>query len=382
MAPKLAYLCSDPGVSLHGKKGAAVHFRQMAGALRRQGFGLDVFLGREDKEPRSERNLTVIEAPRSAGVDGELELIAASTRMNAALQRRGPHLGIYERFSLFGIAGLAYSRAVGIPHIVEINAPLWEEASRFRNLSLDDVALGLARIVLVNATRVIAVTPALGEILVREGIPGDKVEVRANGVDANLFTSCERASKPERFGDRKVMLFIGSLKPWHGIEFLCDAFLECADQLNLGLWIVGDGPLRETVNGFAERDPQRIVWQGHVDHEQIPDILLAADMVVAPYPEDAPVYFSPLKLVEAQAAGRPILASDHPAVRSALYSGSIVELYAPGDSRAFAKSAQRLLSSERKARAVKVPTWDDHARRIREILEDTKPEAQPISRPT
>ena len=44
--------------------------------------------------------------------------------------------------------------------------------------------------------------------------------------DENLFSGGERAAVPSCFSGRPVLVFIGSLKPWHGIEFLLDKLKE------------------------------------------------------------------------------------------------------------------------------------------------------------
>ena len=128
--PRIAYLCSDPGIALNGKKGASVHLRLLAEAMQRTGLDLDIFLARKDPGPQPSSKVTVVAPERAQGVERELELISNATAMHVAMDGSGPHAAIYERFSLFGIAGLAYARSTGIPHILEVNAPLWEEARR------------------------------------------------------------------------------------------------------------------------------------------------------------------------------------------------------------------------------------------------------------
>ena len=370
---RIAYLCSDPGISLHGSKGASVHLRLLAAALVRAGLSLDLFMARGDadahescgKHPLRAR---VIEARRAKGPGRELELIAASTAMHAALAAKGPHAAVYERLSLFGMAGLAYAKCLGVPYILEVNAPLWQEAERYRSLFFAQTARSLARDALLGAERILVVSSALAEIVRKEGVPAGKIEVIGNGVDVESFAAAAPAPRPAELDGKNLLVFVGSLKAWHGIDFLLEAFAACQREQNLGLWVIGEGPLGAKVAAAAERHPDRIVFAGPVPHEKIPGILKAADIALAPYPSDAPGYFSPLKIVEAQAAGCRLLASRHRSVTESLRSDAVVEMFAPGDCNDFADALRRLLDRPKPSVTTAMPSWDGHARRIVQIL--------------
>jgi len=371
--PRIAYLCSDPGISLHGNKGASVHVRLLAEALERAGLRLDLFMGRADHDGQQSGGQAglrarVVEPRRGKGPGRELELLAASTAMHAALAAQGPHAAVYERLSLFGIAGLAHAKCLKIPYILEVNAPLWEEAERYRSLFFTETAHALARDAILGAERIMVVSNALAEIICREGVEEERIEVIGNGVDTDSFHAATPAPRPAQFDGKNLLVFVGSLKPWHGIEFLLKAFESCQQALNLGLWVIGDGPLRDKVAAAAARHPERIVYEGPVQHQAIPGILKAADVALAPYPSDAPNYFSPLKVVEAQAAGCRLLASRHRSVTESLRSDAVVEMFAPGNRKDFASALLRLLARQKPIEVTGMPSWDDHAQRIIEIL--------------
>lgn len=347
---RLAYLCSDPGIAADGHKGASVHFRELARALRVQRVdgrevALSPFMARGG--PDAARGLPGLRVVGSAGGDGverELRTFAASAAMLDALLESAPHDAVYERLALFGMAGLAYAKPRGLPHVVEVNAPLWEEAARYRSLGLPGTARAAALEVLHNASLVFVVSQALAAQLAALGIDRDKLHVMGNGVRLDAFDGAVPAPRPAPLRGKPVLLFVGSLKPWHGLEFLLEAFAACRTRRELGLWIVGDGPLRETVRAAAARFPGDVVVQGAVPHEDVPGILTAADVVVAPYGADAPEYFSPLKVVEAIAARRPLLASRTPSVIEACGDAPGVALHEPGDVLGFARALDALLS--------------------------------------
>jgi glycosyltransferase involved in cell wall biosynthesis len=313
---------------------------------------------------------------RGKGLDGEVHWLAASGAMLESLESAGPFDAVYERFSLFAPAGMAYARSHGIPHILEVNAPLWVEAEKYRSLELRETARSLARETLRGAHRVLTVSPALKEIVLAEGVPSEHVQVFPNGV-AESFFSAEPAPKPAALEGAPVLLFCGSLKPWHGVSFLLVAFRKLVERRPIGLWIVGDGPLRDEIEEAQDNYPGNVHWEGAVDHERLPGILKAADMAVAPYPSSAPDYFCPLKVIEALAAGCPILASDSAMMRSWVGDPPRAGLFPADSVDGFVSAAESLLDDEElrtvlSGEGVKIAlecyTWRHRVEELWEIL--------------
>lgn len=346
MKRRVAYVCADPGIAPDGSKGASVHFRAMSAALARAGVDLDVFVVRDGAvdgfAPHRARCVT---GPRASGLAGELLQLAHAEALLEALQAAGPHTAVYERLSLFGLAGMAHAQKLGVPFVVEVNAPLWREAAAFRGLSLPNAARGVCLDVLQAADRVLAVSRALARELVGNGVSEARIEVLGNGADLATFRAAQPATKPAALRGRPTLLFVGSLKPWHGIEFLLRGFAALRAQRPCGLWIVGDGPESAAIAVAQRAFPGDIVHEGAVDHERIPAVLQAADVVTAPYTTAAPDYFSPLKIVEALAAGRPLLASRVPCVLETLAGHEPLGLFAADDVADFVVKATRVLDA-------------------------------------
>ncbi|MBL8749750.1 MAG: glycosyltransferase [Planctomycetes bacterium] len=346
MSGRVAYVSADPGIAPDGTKGASVHFRAMAGALARIGVDLDVFLVRQgDVSAFAPHRARTVPGPRASGLAGELLQLAHAETLLEALRAAGPHAAVYERLSLFGLGAMAHALALGVPFVVEVNAPLWREAAAFRDLALPNAARGVCLDVLRAADRVFAVSRVLADELVREGVAGTRIEVLGNGADVATFRGARAAQKPPALRGRPTLLFTGSLKPWHGIEFLLRAFAALRAQRPCGLWIVGDGPESSAIGVARRAFPGDVVHDGAVPHDRIPEILQAADVVVAPYSATAPDYFSPLKVVEALAAGRPLLASRVPCVVETLAGHSPMGLFAPDDVADFVTTAIGVLDA-------------------------------------
>lgn len=379
---RLAYLCSDPGIPIDGSKGASVHFRAMAQALATIGVTVDGFVARGAADAVAGVEFQIVPPPPGSDTAREAGLVAGALDMLQAMDARAPHDAVYERLSLFGMAGLAHARRHRLPFLVEVNAPLWEEAARFRTLHLPRAAHALALDVLEGADRVLVVSAEIGRQLVAEGIDGRKLVVQPNGVDAELFASAAPAARPAKFGARPVLAFVGSLKPWHGIEFLLAAHAACREDLGFCLWIVGDGPLREQVEAAARRYPDEIVSEGAVPHARVPAVLQAADAVVAPYPADAPAYFCPLKVVEALALGCPLVASRVPCVLDLVRGRPGVELFAAGEVAEFAAAVRRALAHPRvpDPAHLQAQAWTARARVVVDLVDACRAKSAGVGR--
>jgi glycosyltransferase involved in cell wall biosynthesis len=81
----------------------------------------------------------------------------------------------------------------------------------------------------------------------------------------------------------------------------------------------------------AEGVAERVRFLGQLDHADIPALLAAGDVALAPYPAILDFSFSPLKLYEYLAAGVPIVASDVGQIREVLGAGNYGTLVTPGD---------------------------------------------------
>jgi glycosyltransferase involved in cell wall biosynthesis len=209
---------------------------------------------------------------------------------------------LYERMALHTEAGSVAARTLGIPHLVELNAPLVDEASTYRGLKHRAEAEELEGHVLAAADLVLAVTRPLADHARRCG--ATRVEVAPNAVAWDRFAAFERV---EQDGSEVVAVFAGTLRTWHGIDVIAEAWSWLgADAPHLR--VIGDGPGREQLESVGAE----VI--GTVAHDTVPTLLAATDIGLAPYTREGPRYFSPIKLFEYLAAGLAVVAGDLPGV--------------------------------------------------------------------
>ena len=369
---RLLYLSCDPGIPVLGHKGASVHVRELATALSR--LGVDLAIASTRTEPAGDSldaPIPLLPLPSLSLDASEPELLAALEAQQAAVSETALSFaadGIYERYSLFGGAGVKAAAALGIPHVLEVNAPLREEARRFRTLPHPELAAEIERAVFRGTSRILVVSPALRRWLEQEGVEPGRIAVTPNAVAPERF-----GSRPARADDEFVLGFCGSLKEWHGIEILLEACsIAFSEEPSLRLEVVGSGPLGHVLDA-ATLPAGRLRRLGALRHAAAIDRLQHWDAGLAPYLALENFYFSPLKVVEYMAAGLCPVTSDLGELPTLLDHGKRGVLVPAGDAErlaealvGLARDRERAAELGRRARTfvLEEHTWQGNAQRV------------------
>ncbi|WP_239618253.1 glycosyltransferase family 4 protein [Cohnella mopanensis] len=139
-------------------------------------------------------------------------------------------------------------------------------------------------------------------------VPGDKLQVIHYGYDIESFMKKTKLkSKAVRPPNKKVILYAGRLVELKGIQYLLDALKLLKDKRKDWVcWIVGDGKLmtelrlQSKVQGLTNE----VVFMGRRD--DVPALLSQTDIFVLPSLHDN----QPMSIIEAQLAGKAIIASE------------------------------------------------------------------------
>lgn len=381
---RIAYVSTDLGVPVFGTKGASIHVRELCRALVSLGHEVEILTTRAGGPEAAGFDVPVREIALEAGSAASRESRALSAA--AALRRRGPALlrdfgpdVIYERYSLFGTAGATLAREFDVPLLLEVNAPLTDEQAAHRELAQGSTAKRLERDVLRSADRLIVVSPWLERWAIGLGVDAARVTVLPNGVDPERFEVVEAERDAVRarleLGERPVVGFLGTLKPWHDVATLVQAIGRLRDE-RPWLLLIGEGPERASLEELARRERVDAVFTGAVPHELVPAYLAALDVAVAPYAREDGFYFSPLKLVEYLAAARPVVAADVGEIDHCVRPGQTGFLYPPGDAAALADAIRELLADPAQAASLgeagrehvrEEHTWEESAHTVIEL---------------
>ncbi|HUR82778.1 MAG TPA: glycosyltransferase family 4 protein [Thermoanaerobaculia bacterium] len=232
------------------------------------------------------------------------------------------------------------SRETGVPSITSLHATPAAtkalESSAIRRFAID-AKDRLMRFVLNRwASRVIVVSAALG----RAYADLKNVRVVHNGIDVSRFArdrSSTRARLDKEFGvspGAKIAVAVSVLRARKGIEVLLEAAARVPDTTFL---IIGDGPMRAEWESLARTDNVR--WAGH--RTDVEELLAGCDVFVHPSLEDA----FPTVLLEAMAAGLPVVASNVGGIPEIVVDGVTGILVPPGQPDAIAAALHRTTPS-------------------------------------
>ena len=181
------------------------------------------------------------------------------------------------------------------------------------------------------------------------------VTVIPNGVDCERFNPEVDSSVVRRQleTDRKfVVLFVAALTKWHrykGLEILLQAMkIICESEMRMMLVVVGDGELKPEFESLAHKlnlDKQ-VVFVGDISDEMLPSYYGACDVLVLPS-KDMSEGFG-LTLLEANATGKPCIASDIGGIPGVIENNHNGILVPPNDPNALAQAIISLAKDSEK----------------------------------
>jgi phosphatidyl-myo-inositol alpha-mannosyltransferase len=166
---------------------------------------------------------------------------------------------------------------------------------------------------------------------------GGTYELVFNAVEPDEFTTGEPWPT-----DGPTVLFLGRHEPRKGLGVLLEAFAGLPSDVRL--WVVGEGP--ETEQLRAQHTDDRIEWLGRISDEEKVARLQGADVFCAPslHGESFGIV-----LLEAMAAGTPVVASAIDGYSKVARDGLDGLLVAPGDATALCQALLAVLGNSQRA---------------------------------
>ena len=184
---------------------------------------------------------------------------------------------------------------------------------------------------LARYDRVIVFSSLQAELLQRLGVSASRLAVIPNGVDTDLWQPAQAAISPElaelrqRFDGRRVFLYMGRVATEKNVEALLKAW-RLVRPAGCVLVLVGDGPLRTTLQQAGGEEPD-VVWWGYeprlsmrVALQQLAEVFLLPSLVEG----------LSLALLEAMAAGSACVATDAGADGEVLEGGAGIVISTQG----------------------------------------------------
>ncbi|RLG31401.1 glycosyltransferase family 1 protein [Methanosarcinales archaeon] len=231
-----------------------------------------------------------------------------------------------------------------------------------------------------KANGVIAVTPKIKDLLIKRGIDENKITVVPNGANVELFRPMDDplAINDLRYQcnireDAPLVMFVGNLAYWQGVEYLIHSSpLVLKTISNTMFLIVGDGEVKDELMALAEKIgvSDKFIFVGNVPYKKVPLYINMADVCIVTK-KILGFGYSPLKLYEYMACGKPIVATNTEGFE-VLEQSNAGLLVNPENSQELANAIIKLLRNDqlreqmgangRKA-AVAGYSWDNSAKK-------------------
>jgi len=258
------------------------------------------------------------------------------------------------------IAPLSYRRVRSVlvsfrPDVVHVHEPLTPSASMFATLVatapvvatvhayLDrsiamELAAPILRRIWRRVTVGVAVSGAAASFL-RRVLPGAALEIVPNGVDVGAFAE---ADQRDDLPPGRRILWVNRLDAQKGFPVALAAFSKVlAEVPDAILVVVGEGKDREALALLTESARARVEMRGAVPNEQVPSYLASCEVFVSPAVGQESFGIA---LVEAMAAGLPVVATDIAGYREVVSDGVEGLLVPPRDPEALAAGLVRVLT--------------------------------------
>ena len=212
---------------------------------------------------------------------------------------------------------------------------------------------------------------------------GTKVRLIPSGVDTSLFRPRDKNQLRARLGfasDSFIMLCVGSVIARKGFDVAIESLtLASGSARRAVLLVVGEGPERSRLEHLAEQlgVAERVRFVGERSVVEVADFMAASDAFVLPSRYEG----RPNVLLEAQASGLAVVASDIPGCSDLIEHGETGMLTPAADAAAMADALTLLANdaalraklgeSSRRAIHDRGYTWDACARAYLDFYEDT-----------
>lgn len=283
------------------------------------------------------------------------------------LRARGHDLVVASVFPYFPVLSAGLSRAgTGAPLVTtwhEVWRDYWDEYLGV----LGSCGKFVERVTARVPQHPIAVSEITADRLARIGQPADSIEVVPNGIDSEKIRTAPLPPDEERYD----VLFAGRLVPDKNVSTLLDAFDTVADDRNVTLGVIGDGPELERLERQRRSlsRPNRVDLLGFLDdYEDVLGHMRAARVFASPSTREG---FG-IVFAEAMAADCTVVAADHPQSAADEVIGDAGFLVEPSVG-ALADTLRRSLDGER-------PSADPTARAQRYDWDNVAAEAEPAYR--
>jgi glycosyltransferase involved in cell wall biosynthesis len=357
----------EPYVDIDANIGDSTHVRELASNLSRSGSHVTLIARSSQNSAFSAQNLEFrnvsMSGRRSTGLDLPRLLSAVAALYVASGVLLGGNVDVIHERQPFPI-GLVLSKIFRVKCVTEINGfiadelddPEFNRRIRLDNALIKKMLTVLQQLVMSNSDKIVVVTSDLKRAIHKiYRIPGERMAVVSNGVNTQLFKPTTVTAESLNLDPQcKYVCFVGNLHKVHmGVDYLIEAApLVIKKVPNVSFLILGDGVMKQALQRRTEAlgIADKFHFIGRVPNRDVPRYVNLASLCVAPYRRTKNFGFSPIKICEYLACGKPVVASDVGGIGELLTSSNSGITVTPDDTRAFSEAILMFLTNDQLAR--------------------------------
>jgi glycosyltransferase involved in cell wall biosynthesis len=233
-----------------------------------------------------------------------------------------------------------------------------------RNPVIVGLAKWLERTTYRRAAAVVALAPGMADDIVAKGVPRAKVFVIPNGCDRDVFgaeagpSGDSSSSTDDRFINKRLVLFAGTLGVLNGVEYLASLASEVAKLApDVVFLVIGDGRDREKLEVKAAELGvlgHSVHMLGPLPKREVARWMRKSDMVIALFTGPRVVWKDAVqnKFFDALAAGKPVACNFHGWQSELAMEASVGTMLDPTDLSLAARQLVAALNDEHWLRGV------------------------------
>ncbi len=291
--------------------------------------------------------LTEYKGAKIYGVSGfplplypELKLALPRPSIGTALEQFKPDIIHVVNPAILGLAGLFYGKAMQVPLIASYHTHLPQYLQHYGLAMLEGLLWELLKSAHNQAELNLCTSTAMVQELTAHGI--ERVDLWQKGVDTEMFQphlACKemRSRLSQGHPESPLLLYVGRL----GAEKEIDRIKPILEAIpNARLALVGNGPHREALEQHFAGTPTYFV--GYLEGLELASAFASADAFIFPSRTET----LGLVLLEAMAAGCPVVAARSGGIPDIVQDGVNGYLFDPTDEQGAIAATQRLLANQ------------------------------------
>jgi glycosyltransferase involved in cell wall biosynthesis len=270
----------------------------------------------------------------------ELKLAVPRPSIGKALEKFRPDIIHVVNPACLGVGGIYYAKTLNIPLIASYHTHLPQYLHHYGLGMLEGVLWELLKVGHNQALLNLCTSNAMIEELTSHGI--ERVDLWQKGVDTEMFqphlaSTKMRSHLTQGHPDSTLLLYVGRL----GAEKEIDKIKPVLEAIpNARLALVGNGPYREALQEYFAGTPTHFV--GYLQGLELASAYASADAFIFPSRTET----LGLVLLEAMAAGCPVIAARSGGIPDIVTDGVNGFLFDPDDQNGATRATERLLQDQ------------------------------------